>query len=119
MQELDDIGAGARRVGEHQVGSVHRAGHDPAQVLAQHRVRILGHTQKREIVHSEDLAAGQHTLAIDVLGNMKNMMGSHHIEALPLRWTYEYAPQPMPPGKSYKLTPTGLLTDPELLCPLR
>ena len=61
------------------------------------------------------IEAGSHTLAVDILGNMRNMMGSHHIDKLPLRWTYEYAPAHMPPGKSYRLDPTGLLAKPELI----
>jgi hypothetical protein len=60
-------------------------------------------------------SAGEHTLSVDVLGNMKNMMGSHHIVNLPLRWTFEYAPKPMPPGKEYRVSPTGLHRPPELL----
>ena len=60
------------------------------------------------------VAPGNHTLSVDVLGNMRNMMGSHHIDKHPLRWTYEYAPAHMPPGKDYRLDPTGLLAAPEL-----
>lgn len=60
------------------------------------------------------VGAGAHELAIDVVGDMKNLMGSHHIEALPLAWTYEYAPSPQPPGAAYRLRPSGLLAAPEL-----
>lgn len=55
---------------------------------------------------------GPHTLELDVLGNMKNMMGSHHIDDNPLRWTYEYAPAQMPPGTNYHFHPTGLFEKP-------
>ncbi len=60
------------------------------------------------------VASGNHVLAVDILGNMRNMMGSHHIHQLPLRWTFEYAPEYMPPGKAYLFDPTGLLGAPEL-----
>ena len=60
------------------------------------------------------LQPGAHTVAVDVLGNMKNMMGSHHLKALPLRWTFEYAPAHTPPGVDYKLSPTGLSGDIQL-----
>lgn len=59
--------------------------------------------------------AGNHVLAVDILGSMRNMMGSHHVEKLPLRWTYEGAPAHMPPGKSYRLDASGLMEKPELL----
>jgi hypothetical protein len=60
------------------------------------------------------MTAGKHVLAVDVLGSMRNMMGSHHIENLPLRWTYEFAPGHMPPGKDYRIDPSGLGEKPEL-----
>ena len=61
------------------------------------------------------ITPGNHALAIDILGNMRNMMGSHHIAGLPLRHTYEYGPAHMPPGKDYRRDPTGLFAAPELL----
>ncbi|MBI5723768.1 MAG: hypothetical protein HZA50_07420 [Planctomycetes bacterium] len=60
------------------------------------------------------IKAGGHALAVDILGNMRNMMGSHHIDKHPLRWTYECGPANMPPGKNYRLDPTGLFVKPEL-----
>ncbi len=67
-----------------------------------------------ECVIPGPVPAGDHVLAVDILGNMRNMMGSHHIRHLPLSWTYEYAPEHMPPGSAYLLDPTGLLAAPEL-----
>jgi len=67
-----------------------------------------------EVLSSSRVPAGSHELAIDVYGNMKNMMGSHHHDNLPLRWTYECAPDHMPPGADYQLQPTGLLTEPQV-----
>ena len=61
------------------------------------------------------LPACKHELTIEIIGNMKNMMGSHHHHAeLPLRWTYEYAPEHMPSGKKYHFYPTGLMKHPML-----
>jgi hypothetical protein len=64
------------------------------------------------------IPAGDHVLAVDILGNMRNMMGSHHNVANPLRWTYEGGPDHMPPGKGYRLDPTGLVEPPELFTEL-
>lgn len=57
---------------------------------------------------------GRHQLVVEIIGNMKNMMGSHHHEGHPLRWTFEYTPDHMPAGAQYKLLPTGLIEDPVL-----
>ena len=57
---------------------------------------------------------GGHQLTVEVFGNMRNRMGSHHHENLPLRWTYEYGPEHMPAGRDYRLSPSGLLADPDL-----
>jgi hypothetical protein len=53
-------------------------------------------------------AAGDHGLAVDVYGNMRNMMGPHHAEGLPGPWTWIQCPEHMPPGGNYMLQPSGL-----------
>lgn len=57
---------------------------------------------------------GRHVLAVDVIGNVKNMMGSHFSQALPLVWSYECAPAAQPAGSAYQFHPTGLMAAPEL-----
>jgi len=59
--------------------------------------------------------ADEHTVAVDVLGNMQSMMGSHHHHGLPLRGAFEFhSPKHMPPGTDYKVFPAGLLDHIEL-----
>ena len=58
--------------------------------------------------------AGEHELAVDIVGNMKNMMGSHHVEGHPLVWSYLGSPTSQPPGAEYRFYPTGLFEAPEL-----
>ncbi|MEI8196110.1 MAG: hypothetical protein WCI73_09395, partial [Phycisphaerae bacterium] len=61
------------------------------------------------------LAPGSHTLALDILGSVRNMMGAHHFfDKLPLRGSFEGAPAHMPPGSSYRRDPSGLFAPPEL-----
>jgi len=61
------------------------------------------------------LHAGEHSVAVDVIGNMQSMMGSHHHRGLPLRGTFEvHSPQHMPPGRNYRFDPAGLLDTIEL-----
>ncbi len=62
-----------------------------------------------------DVGAGPHTLALDVTGNMRNMMGPHHIDGLPGAWTWNRSPHHQPPGAAYKTCPSGLLAPPRLL----
>jgi len=61
-----------------------------------------------------DVSTGPHTLDLDVVGNMRNMMGPHHSEGLPGRWTWANAPAEQPPGSAYGTWPSGLLRMPEL-----
>jgi hypothetical protein len=51
---------------------------------------------------------GPHTLTVDIVGNMRNMMGPHHADGLPGAWTWEQGPQHMPPGNAYHLWASGL-----------
>ncbi len=68
-----------------------------------------------EIAVPGPVAAGAHTLTVDVFGNMKNMMGSHFSDALPGMWSFEYNPESMPAGEAYEFTASGNRQAPELL----
>jgi hypothetical protein len=61
------------------------------------------------------MEAGQHTLDVDVVGNVKNMMGPHHAEGLPGAWTWRASPARQPPGAEYHRCPSGLLAMPSLV----
>ncbi len=56
---------------------------------------------------------GAHTLAVDIVGNVKNMMGPHHAEGLPGSWTWAASPQVQPSGAEYGFCPCGLGLDGE------
>jgi hypothetical protein len=61
------------------------------------------------------VSPGSHRLSIDVIGNMRNMMGPHFDEGLPIASTWEKCPPHMPPGDRYRTQPSGLLAMPVLL----
>jgi len=58
--------------------------------------------------------AGKHELTVDVIGNMRNMMGSHFLDGVQGVWSWEYSPDTMPPGERYKFKPSGLFGLPML-----
>jgi hypothetical protein len=58
------------------------------------------------------MAAGRHTLVLDVIGSMGNMMGPHHVAGLPGAWTWEASPRAQPPGSAYRVEACGLLAPP-------
>ncbi len=58
--------------------------------------------------------AGKHTLTLNVVGNMRNMMGPHHTEGLPGAWTWEASPSAQPPGVQYHTCSSGLQDTPKL-----
>ena len=60
------------------------------------------------------IAAGEHELSVDVIGNMRNFMGPHFVDGLPGIWSYRPAPEHGPPGEAYKKQPTGLMEPPKL-----
>jgi len=62
-----------------------------------------------------ELTEGAHTLAIDVVGNMKNLMGPHFDGGLPGVWTWRKCPEETPPGGAYRFYPSGMMTDPVVL----
>jgi len=55
-----------------------------------------------------DFAPGPHHLAIEAAGNLRNRMGPHFHEGLPLPWSWEDAPPSPPPGTAYRFFPTGI-----------
>ncbi len=57
---------------------------------------------------------GEHQLTLEVVGNMRNLMGPHHAEGLPGPWTWIQGPDQMPPGAEYRLEASGLYGPPEL-----
>jgi hypothetical protein len=59
-------------------------------------------------------AAGVHTLALDVIGNMKNMFGPHFCDGLPGSWSWEDCPPHQPRGERYRLYPSGLFQPPKV-----
>ena len=60
------------------------------------------------------LAAGEHELAVDVFGNMKNMMGPPFNDGLPGIWTWEMHPEHTPDGAEYRLFTCGLMRPPSV-----
>ena len=68
----------------------------------------------RELALPGRVAAGTHGLSIDVLGSVRNMMGPHFDDGLPIAVSWESAPPHMPPGNAYRTQPSGLLEMPAL-----
>ncbi len=60
------------------------------------------------------VAAGAHELAVDLFGNMKNILGPPFSEGLPGVWSWEEAPDHCPPGSRYRFFPCGLTAAPSL-----
>ncbi len=60
------------------------------------------------------LAAGQHTLEIELFGNLKNMMGPPFSENLPIVWAWMDAPLHQPDGSRYRFYSCGLHAAPLL-----
>jgi hypothetical protein len=58
------------------------------------------------------LAAGEHELALDVFGNMKNLLGPPFDDGLPGIWTWERHPEHAPDGDAYRFFPCGLTAPP-------
>jgi hypothetical protein len=61
------------------------------------------------------VAGGSHEIAVEVIGNMRNMLGPHFNEGHAGPWSWQWgAPEASPPGKAYTLQPSGLLDTPRL-----
>ncbi|MFL7807874.1 MAG: hypothetical protein AB8I80_04560, partial [Anaerolineae bacterium] len=67
-----------------------------------------------ELVLPARVSPGLHELSIDVLGNMRNMMGPHFDDGLPIASSWFRCPPHMPPGGTYRIQPSGLLNMPVL-----
>ncbi|MFW6308802.1 MAG: glycosyl hydrolase [bacterium] len=62
----------------------------------------------------KELKPGKHALGIEIFGNMKNMMGPHFNNGLPISVSWEKSPDNQPPGNEYNFIKTGLMEIPEL-----
>jgi hypothetical protein len=62
----------------------------------------------------EPVAPGRHRLEIEIVGNMRNLMGPHLAEGLAGPWTWERYPEAQPAGERYHFEPCGLLAPPEV-----
>jgi hypothetical protein len=67
-----------------------------------------------ELALPEPISPGSHRLSIDVIGNMRNMMGPHFDDGLPIASSWDKCPPSMPPGDRYRIQPSGLLGMPVL-----
>ncbi|KPK62194.1 MAG: hypothetical protein AMK73_06580 [Planctomycetes bacterium SM23_32] len=67
-----------------------------------------------ELKLEADLEAGPHELAVDVTGNMKNLLGPPFDDGLPGIWTWERHPEHAPDGRAYRFFPCGLMAAPEV-----
>jgi hypothetical protein len=58
---------------------------------------------------------GRHELAVEGIGNMRNMLGPHFSEGLAGPWSWEWGPPAStPPGDAYARQASGLLGTPTL-----
>ncbi len=60
------------------------------------------------------LAAGEHHLTLRVRGHLKNAIGPHHRDELPVPSAWTYSPDAQPPGAAYRLVATGLFDQPRV-----
>ncbi len=56
--------------------------------------------------------AGTPEVCVEVVGNLRNLLGPHHIEGLPGPWSWHHAPDHQPPGEAYIRRPAGLYAPP-------
>ena len=66
------------------------------------------------IAAEHHLAPGEHTLSLEVRGNLKNLLGPHFNDGLPGPWSWGLSPKAQPPGKEYRRYPTGLMHPPKI-----
>jgi hypothetical protein len=67
-----------------------------------------------ELAVPQRVSSGSHELSIDALGNMRNMMGPHFDDGLPIASSWFRCPPHMPPGGTYRIQTSGLLSMPVL-----
>ena len=61
------------------------------------------------------IAKGHHEIAVEIIGNMRNMLGPHFNEGQALPWSWRHGPpESTAPGKAYTLQPSGLMGTPML-----
>jgi hypothetical protein len=60
------------------------------------------------------IAAGEHVVSVEVIGNMKNLMGSFFNDWSAGLWSWMDHPLREPPGKRYRFFPCGLMAPMEL-----
>ena len=51
---------------------------------------------------------GTHSISIEVVGNVGNLMGPHFRDGYPIAWVWTYSPDKEPAGDEYKIFPYGL-----------
>ena len=55
------------------------------------------------------LNAGRHEVEIEVVGTLRNLLGSHYCDGIPSRWSWENHPAKQPAGSTYHFVSQGLL----------
>ncbi|MCY3024508.1 MAG: glycosyl hydrolase [Planctomycetota bacterium] len=64
---------------------------------------------------SGPIRKGRHELAVEVIGNMRNMLGPHFSDGLAGPWSWQWGPPASaPPGDAYARQASGLLAPPTL-----
>ncbi len=80
-------------------------------------VARAGHGED-EVIVANPLTAGAHRIGITVVSHLAGLLGPHHSEGLPGRWTWERSWEPLralaPPGAEWRAPESGLLATPEL-----
>jgi hypothetical protein len=52
---------------------------------------------------------GTHRLEIEVIGTLRNLLGSHFCDGIASRWSWENHPRTAPAGNVYRFVPQGLI----------
>jgi hypothetical protein len=97
--------------------------HLPAWAGATWRLTVDGTIAARaghgedEVTAERALDAGTHRIGITVVSHLAGLLGPHHGEGLPGRWSWERNWEPLralaPPGAEWRVPETGLLAPPE------
>jgi hypothetical protein len=67
-----------------------------------------------ELSVATPVAAGAHELAVDVVGNMKNLMGPHFNDGPPGVWSWRQCPRRAPDGTEYRFQSSGMMVVPSV-----
>jgi hypothetical protein len=65
-----------------------------------------------ELHVSGAIKAGRHTLSLQVAGNMKNLLGPHFSDGLPILWQWQVHGESRANGDEYRFFPSGLMQEP-------